>query len=787
MVSSRTDSMISRATRILTTWAVNHARWTITLAVLLTMAFASQFFRAKIDTDPENMLEADQPDRVFYNKVKSDFGIHDLIVLGIADDGGIWRRDALARIKEITAEIAGIRGVIAADIVSLATTDNVKAKDGALDVRPPLARIPDTHEEIAAIRREVAANPFFHEKVASADGTATAIYVPIARKDQAHRIGREIKAVVGTRLLPGQRFYLAGLPVAEDTFGIEMFLQMGIAAPIAFMVILGIVYLLLRRVGFLVPVALDAMFCVIWAMGLLIGTGHTVHIMSSMIPVFLMPMAILDDIHILSEFTDRYKASGDRRETLLAVMEDLYRPCFYTSITTAIGFASLTLSRIPPVRVFGAFVAFGVMAAWVLSVMVVPACIMLMNEQRLRGWAARRRDKSSALDRVLAPLGRAVFRRAPVVIFAFVVLLAAGALGVARIRVNDNPVKWFREGHQMRVADREMNRLFGGTYMAQLVIEGGAPEAIKQPAVLRYINGLQDALEADPIVGKTSSIADIVKRTNFVLRDEQAGFNVIPDSAEAAGQFLFLVQSSGDPNDLDNFITPDAGKANIWVQMKGGDNLQMAHVETLVADFMRGSPPPPGIAVRWSGMTYINKVWQGIMVPGMLQAVLSSFVWVLLLMVIVLRSFTLGFLSMLPVTIAIVCAYGVIGWVGKDYDMPVAVCAALALGQGIDFAIHFMERFRQGFTVAGTAEEANRLYFGEPARANLRSAIVIVFGFLPMAGATLTPYVTVGLFFALLMTFSAMTTLALLPALMRYAARWTLGAKTEKETNAELG
>lgn len=783
MLSTKPDSLITRVTRVLTRWAVNHPRLTLTLAVLLTMAFGSQFLRMKIDTDPENMLEADQPDRVFYNKTKSDFGIHDLIVLGITDDSGIWRRDALEKIKEITSEIALIRGVIAADMVSLATTDNVKARDGALDVRPPLERIPDTAEEITSLHREVSANPLFAEKVASADGKATAIYVPIARKDEAHRIAREIKGIVGTRLLPGQRFHLAGLPVAEDTFGVEMFLQMGIAAPIAFMVILGIVYLLLRRVGFLVPVALDAMFSVIWAMGALIGTGHTVHIMSSMIPVFLMPMAILDDIHILSEFTDRFKVSGDRKGTLLAIMEDLYQPCFFTSVTTAIGFASLALSRIPPVRVFGVFVAFGVMAAWVFSMMVVPACVMLMNEEHLSARAAKRRDKASVLDRLLVPLGRAAFRRAPVVIFAFAVLLAAGALGVGRIRVNDNPVKWFREGHLMRVADREMNRLFGGTYMANLVVAGDAPEAVKQPVVLRYIDSLQRLLEAEPLVGKTSSIADIIKRTNFVLRDELSEFNVIPDSAEAAAQFLFLVQSSGDPNDLDNFITPDAAKANIWVQMKGGDNLQMAQVEALVADYLRRSPPPEGITIRWSGLTHINKIWQGIMVPGMLQAVLSSFVWVWLLMVIELRSLTLGFLSMLPVTMAIVCAYGVIGWAGKDYDMPVAVCAALALGQGIDFAIHFMERYRQGFKASGNAEEANRLYFGEPARANLRSAIVIIFGFLPMAGATLTPYVTVGLFFALLMTFSALATLLLLPALMKYAARWTLEARLGKEVS----
>lgn len=778
--------MISRLTRLLTTWAVDHPRWTLALAVIATLLFGSQFPRARIDTDPENMLESDQPDRVFYRQVKTDFGIRDLIVLGIDDENGIWRREALEHLKAIVQEIARVRGVIAPDLVSLATTDNVMAKGGAIDMRPPLAEIPETAEAIAALRAEVAGNPFLHEKVASADGRAAAVYVPITRKDEARRIGREIEEIVRVRLLPGQTFHLAGLPVAEDTFGFEMFLQMGIAAPIAFAAILALVYLLLRRVGFLVPVAIDAMFSVVWTMGLMIGTGHTVHIMSSMIPIFLMPMAILDDIHILSEVADRFSASTDRRSTLLAVMEDLYRPAFFTSITTAVGFASLLLSAIPPVRVFGLFVAFGVMAAWLFSMTLVPACIMMMNEEKLRAWAAARRQKPSRLDRLLAPLGRMAFRRAPMVILAFVVLLAVGIVGVLRIRVNDNPVKWFREGHRMRVADREMNRLFGGTYMADLVVGTGRPDGVKDPAVLRYIEGLQRVLESDPIVGKTSSIADIIVRTHFVVREEKPEFRTIPDTAEAVGQFLFLCQSSGDPNDLDNFIGAQGDKANIWVQMRGGDNLEMARVEDLVSAYQRRLPPPPGVTVRWSGLTYINKVWQGIMVPGMLSAVLSSFIWVLLLMAIALRSFLLGLISMLPVSISILCAYGAIGWVGKDYDMPVAVCAALALGQGIDFAIHFMERFRQLFLVSGDAEAANRLYFEGPARANLRSAIVIILGFLPMVGATLTPYVTVGIFFALLMTFSTLATLVLLPALMRYAVRWTLRSRTPGGAVAEV-
>ena len=126
-----------------------------------------------------------------------------------------------------------------------------------------------------------------------------------------------------------------------------------------------------------------AMVSVIWAMGLLIGTGFTLHIMSSMIPVFLMPIAILDSIHILSEFFDRYPQHKDRKATLRAVCDELFAPITYTTLTTAVAFAFLALAPIPPVQVFGLFVAFGVLVAWLPTMLFVPAYIMLLSEEGL--------------------------------------------------------------------------------------------------------------------------------------------------------------------------------------------------------------------------------------------------------------------------------------------------------------------------------------------------------------------------------------------------------------------
>ncbi len=222
----------------------------------------------------------------------------------------------------------------------------------------------------------------------------------------------------------------------------------------------------------------------------------------------------------------------------------------------------------------------------------------------------------------------------------------------------------------------------------------------------------------------------------------------------------------GDPGDLDNFLTPDARQANIWVQMKRGENKDMERVEQAVAQFEAAEPPPQGIELRWSGLTYINKVWQDIMVVGMLEAFLSSWVVVFLLMTLLFRSLRLGLVSMVPLTFAIAFSYGILGFVGRDYDMPVAVCASLALGLAIDYAIHFLQRFKEKYKATGSVMETSAWVYGSPARAIARNALVISLGFLPLVLSTLTPYATVGVFFASLMAFSALSTLVVLPALM---------------------
>jgi len=302
------------------------------------------------------------------------------------------------------------------------------------------------------------------------------------------------------------------------------------------------------------------------------------------------------------------------------------------------------------------------------------------------------------------------------------------------------------------------------------------PEIFKEPEVLRYISGLQEHLLATGVVGKSNSLSDIVKTVHRELIDGSDAAFRVPDSRAAVAQCLMQFQSSHRPGDLWHFVAPDFGTTSLWVQLKSGDNKDMSRVVEAVNEYVKTHPPtftiadqesPIKLEHQWFGLTYINVVWQAKMITGMLQAFMGSFLVVLLMMIILFRSGLWGFLSMIPLTVTIGLIYGVIGIIGKDYDMPVAILSSMTLGLAVDFAIHFLVRGRVLYDIYGTWEKTRSHVFGEPARAITRNIIVIAVGFTPLLFAPLVPYITVGVFLAAILFVSGVATLVILPALVR--------------------
>lgn len=714
-------------------------------SLILTLILGALSFRVQIDTDPENMLPGDDPVRVLNESMREDFGVRPMIALGIIDEDGVLTPETMTAAAAVIEEIGAVDGVVSEGIVSFKSASDV----------PPGELSQTDVDQIASAVEE---NPLFAGRVISPDGQGLTVYVPLESKGDANDVSSAIEDIVDeSGLKSGADTHLAGLPLAEEAFGRDMFIQMAILAPLAGFLIFLLMLYFFRRLSLVIAAMCVAMLSVIWTMGLLIGTGFTVHIMSSMIPIFLMPIAILDSIHILSEFFDRYPRYRDRKATLRAVYKELFVPISFTSLTTAVAFASLALAPIPPVRVFGLFVAFGVFAAWLLTMLFVPAYVMLLSEDGLQRSLARNIEGGSrVLAGGLRRMRRLASARSYLIVPAFVLVAVAAVPGLTQISVNDNPVRWFKGGSEIRQATEVLNEHFPGTYNASLLLEAERPGALTSPDAAASVAALQRYWAGGDIVGQATSYVDAIAIVEDHVPDDPAGIEAALQSAA----------ESPSGNIVASLITPDFSRANLQIQLKDGDNQSMQEVVDGTEAYLETQPLPEGIRASWAGETYLNLVWQDKMVSGMLRAFLGTFLVVLILMIVLFRSLRWAVLAMVPMSATVLFVYGVVGYSGKDYDMPMAVLSTLVLGIGVDFAIHFIVRFRQLAEEADTAQSALSKFFEEPARALTRNALIIAVGFVPLLFASLVPYIVVGVFLASIMLLSWLVTLLLLPAVV---------------------
>jgi predicted RND superfamily exporter protein len=229
---------------------------------------------------------------------------------------------------------------------------------------------------------------------------------------------------------------------------------------------------------------------------------------------------------------------------------------------------------------------------------------------------------------------------------------------------------------------------------------------------------------------------------------------------------------SAKPADLDNVIDPVFGKANVWVQMKTWDAEAMRQVIAATESYQKATPLP--VTAKPAGIAYFNLVWNDEVLGDLVLGFSLALVAVFVILALDFRSMKWALVAYVPLLFTILLIYGVVGFVGKDFDMPLSVMSTLSLGMAVDFAIHFVSRFRQRLAEpnAGSLEQALAWTAARPGKGIMRNALLFAAAFSVMMAAPLTPYVAVGAFIVAMMLLSALLTLLLLPALVMLGRRF---------------
>ncbi|MBT6615352.1 MAG: MMPL family transporter, partial [Deltaproteobacteria bacterium] len=556
------------------------------------------------------------------------------------------------------------------------------------------------------------------------------------------------------------KIHVAGRPIVEGTMAYLGPKDMKKMVPIVILVIILVLWLVLRSIKSTVFTLLVVMFSTIWTFGLMAAFGVPVYAVSTMIPVMLIAIGVADGIHLYSHlhlYMLQHPDSG-KREAVLDMLTGMWKPVVMTSVTTGIGFISLVSSQVYPIKYFGLFTAFGVMAAMVFSLVLIPAGIMIFG---LPGWKTPPGKVASEKSRFSYLFAEKVVQHKYLTFVSTVMIIALSLTGISKVWINSSFLEKFEADSDIVLTDKFINENFGGTSSLNVIFEGKEKDSLKSPVVLEMIDRLQTEVEKLPVVGNSFALTDYLKRMNKVLHADSPDFDNIPPSSELIAQYLLLYEMSGDPDNLWKVVDYQYKKANLTFQLKSDNskaiNSAIAIIENHIPEFQN-----QGIEIKYAGSGYKGLVFADLILEGQIISLLMSLVIVIVLLALMFKNIGLGFIGAIPIAITAVISFGVMGLLNIPLSTTTALVSSIAIGIGIDYAVHFIERYKIHAIETGDKETTIRATMHHSGRAIIFNAVVVIAGFLVLLFSVFPPNRSLGALVSLNMFTSFLGTVTIM-------------------------
>ena len=755
---------------------IRFPRLTIVLTLAVTVFFALQLPKVRLETDMNVYFPEGHPAIEYEEMIKEIFSFQESMAIAIVNDGpdGIFNPSTLAKIKRMTEQIAEVHYVMAQreeDVKSISSLDNIIGTEEGIEVVPLMEEVPTTREQIELLRKAVYGNEMFVGWLVSEDATAAMILAKIEEGQEKETYAyNEIKKIAERERGGGDHIYIAGRPVLESTFIVYMVRNLRVMLPIVIGIIIVLLYVLFGSLRGVVLPLLVVVTGVIWSMGFMGFLGIPAYDLTTIIPVILVAMGSADGIHILNRYYEEVEAgnSNDRGTVVLNSMLAIWPPIVMTSLTTAIGFCSLLTSSLLPIRWFGVFTAIGIMCALVFSLTFIPAGLMLVKLPPRDSSEVRRRNVGSMvqgyIDPLLGLLGHAVYRyRMAICLVGMVVAVLAG-IGFLRVRANDSWVEMFPHNSEVYLSTKLINEKLNGTISLNVVVEGDEVDTLKSSSILRKMEGLQELAEESEEVGGAISLADYVKRMNKVMNEDREEFNRIPDTREAVAQYLLLYSLSGDPDDFDEVVDYDYRQANITILLKDDHTAAIKGLTDRLDRYIGEQFKDEPVTATLTGFAHITQLVIDLAVRGMLSSIIISIFVIYVMTSLMFRSFAGGVFNVIPITMAMLINFGLMGLLGVTIGFANSVTFAVAMGIGVDYAIHLIFKFQGEAGVTNNLSEVNATTMRTSGKAILFNAVVVTAGFLVLLASSFTGHQIMGRLLSLSMFTSFVGSVTLLPA-----------------------
>jgi predicted RND superfamily exporter protein len=731
-------------------------RATLCLAGAVTIWLGAWAAHFRVDSAVDQLLPINDPDTEYYDGVRRVFGSEEIAVIGIfAAD--VFAPETLTRIDRLTRELARLPGV--QEVVSLASLARVQFGDQGLSRERLMPALPLTTAATEEFRRQTLAYRLAERAIVSADSRASGIWVRFAPMTDQEFLARDLEGRMRAILaaVPGpEAVALTGLPTIKVQAAREMVEDLALFAPLALLLVIAVLIWAFRTWrGLLLPLA-SVVMGVVWTTGVMVAVGDAFTMGSLVLPPLLMALGTAYAIHVVSRYYLAVQHHPDNAAAVAAAIEHVRVPVAMAALTTMVGFGTFVTSPIPSVRDFGVYAALGIVFIFSACIAVIPATLVLLPAPRTipsglaeGGWFAR----------FVAGCGELSIRYRWLFLALFAALLAGGAWGVTRIRVETDYLRFFSPSNPVRVENARIGDALAGTQVVTVVIDGDGPESVTRAATLEAVRDLQRFIERQERVDKTMSVLDHLDSIRRVLVPERAAAP-FTDQNEV-DQLLLLIA----PHDVRHELNADRSRLTITAQTRLSGSQEVggfvAQVERYGAAHL-----PADVRVHATGTVVLLDrsadalAWS--QVTGDAQVLLI----LLLLMSLLMRSLRLGLLSMVPNVVPIALLLGIMGWAGVDLNICTSTIASISIGIAVDDTIHYMLGFHAALRAGAGREEAILSTLRGVGRPILIAAIALCAGFLIVCLSNFQPVRHFGLLCSITMVIAVFTELFLLPALL---------------------
>ncbi len=756
------------------------------LAVLMvTLALASQLRNIYFDTSTEGFLSPGHPSIQLYNAFREEFGRDELIVVGVRTDN-ILDQQFLQTFQEIFQQLEE-KVPYTSTVDSMLNARYVQGEGDDLIVEDLFEHWPESAADIAEIQRRITSNPLYSGLYMSRDMQLATVVIRLryleptpgeSFRDTRMHLEREISEsldAIKTLVQPyrdrGMTIYIAGSPVISDLLKWAMVTDM--QRFMKWVVIINAVFLfmLFRRTSAVVyPLAavILSMVCTISLMALF---RQPLQLPTAIVPSFLLVVGIGDSIHFLSLFFAEFNRHGDKKQALVDAMEHAGLAMFLTSLTTAAGLGSFVTANLLPVANMGIFTSAGVMLAFVITVIVLPALLALTP--------LKPRDRhqsphtSPLIDRVIDGAIHVSYHYPKTIIVGSIFLLVLSCALASQLRFSHNPLVWLPDSLPVKQSAVAIDQLLGGSISVEILVDTGQEQGLYDTRLLTELDEICAELarfKTDKFaVNKVLSITDLLKESNRALHGNDQAYYRIPDQRDLVAQELFLLELSG-ADDLFRLVDREYRTARITLMIPWIDTLLYNPLMDSLQERFHARLGDK-VQIQVTGLVPLLGSTLDSVIRSAARSYAIAMVVIGIIMMFLLESPKLGLVSMFPNVLPIAMIMGLMYLGNVPLDMFTMLIGSIAIGLCVDDTVHFMHHFRRFRDRGLDVQSAIRETLHTAGRAMIVTSVVLACGFLVLLLSEMNNLNHFGLYSALCILFALVADFLLAPALMVLLAR----------------